>query len=86
MHAYLIWDNAIEITSEALLLLVPSSKASLQRMIALMEKYHGLPMDFADATLVALGEESEIDQVFTLDRRGFSIYRLHGKKAFRLSP
>ena len=51
-----------------------------------MEKYHDLPMDFADATLVTLGEESGIDQVFTLDRRGFSTYRLHGKKAFRLLP
>ena len=67
-------------------LLVPSSKASLQRVTALMEKYHDLPMDFSDATLVTLGEESGIDQVFTLDRRGFSTYRLHGKKAFRLLP
>jgi len=43
-------------------------------------------MDYADATLVALAEESETDHVFTLDRRGFSTYRLHGRKAFRLAP
>ena len=67
-------------------LLIPSSQVSLRRVAALMEKYHDLPMDFADATLVALGEEMQIDWVFTLDHRGFSTYRLHGKKAFRLIP
>jgi uncharacterized protein len=67
-------------------LLVPSSKASLQRATALMEKYHDLPMDYADATLVALAEESETDLVFTLDPKGFSTYRLRGRKTFRLVP
>src|SRR5581483_3177451 len=38
----------------------------------LTEKYRDIPMDFADATLVALGEELDTDQVFTLDQRGFS--------------
>jgi len=67
-------------------LLVPSSRASLQRVAALMKKYRDLPMDFADATLVALGEELQTDRVFTLDRRGFSVYRLRGKKSFRPIP
>jgi uncharacterized protein len=67
-------------------LLVPSSKASLRKVTALMEKYCDLPMDYADATLVALAEDSETNNVFTLDRRGFSTYRLGGKKAFRLIP
>ncbi len=67
-------------------LLVPSSQASLQRVAALMKKYRDLPMDFADATLVALGEEMQTDRVFTLDHRGFSVYRLRGKKSFRLIP
>lgn len=51
-----------------------------------MEKYQDLPMDYADATQVALAEESQSENVFTLDRRGFSTYRLHGRKAFRLAP
>lgn len=67
-------------------LLVPSSQASLRRVAALMEKYEDLPMDFADATLVALAEELQTDQVFTLDHRGFSTYRLLGRKPFRLMP
>ena len=66
--------------------LVPSSQASLKRVAVLMEKYRNVPMDFADATLVALGEELETDLVFTLDRRGFSTYRMHQRKPFRIIP
>lgn len=47
-----------------------------------MEKYKDIPMDFADATLVVLAEETGIDEVLTLDMRGFSAYRIHGIKAF----
>ena len=58
-------------------LMVPPSQASLKRVSVLMEKYRDVPMDYADATLVALGEELGTDLVFTLDRRGFSTYRLN---------
>ena len=67
-------------------LLIPSTQTTLQRIAALMRKYRDLPMDFADGTLVALGEELQTDTVFTLDRRGFSVYRLHGKKPFQIIP
>lgn len=83
------WESqqvCLEFLLRGAFLLVPSSRKSLQRVAALMEKYYDIPMDFADATLVALGEELQIDQVFTLDRRGFSEYRLPGKKPFRIFP
>lgn len=67
-------------------LLVPASPASLKRVAMLMEKYRSVPMDYADATLVALGEELSSDRVFTLDHRGFSAYRLNQRTAFRLVP
>lgn len=67
-------------------LLLPSSPASLKRVGALMEKYRDLPMDFADATLVVSAEEVGTNQIFTLDHRGFSVYRLGGKKPFKLFP
>lgn len=66
--------------------LIPSSRQSLQRVAALMKKYRDTPMDFADATLVALGEDLQTNQVFTLDRRGFTVYRLPGKKPFHILP
>jgi len=66
--------------------LVPSSPASLKRVSALIEKYRNVPMDFADVTLVVLGEELETDWVFTLDRRGFSTYRINRNRAFQIIP
>jgi predicted nucleic acid-binding protein len=51
-----------------------------------MERYRNVPMDFADATLVVLGEELQTDRVFTLDRRGFSTYRMNRRKPFRVIP
>ena len=66
--------------------LVPASQASLKRVAALMEKYRNVPMDYADATLVALGEALGTDLVFTLDRRGFAVYRLNQRKPFQIFP
>jgi len=65
---------------------VPQSQESLRRGLELMEKYKDIPMDFADATLVALAEEMGITESFTPDVRGFNAYRIHGKKGFRLWP
>lgn len=67
-------------------ILVPQSMESLARCAWLMEKYRDIPMDFADATLVALAEESEIEEVFTLDRKGFNTYRIKGRRGFTLLP
>ena len=76
----------IEFLLRGAFVLVPASRASLERAAALMGKYRDVPMDYADATLVALGEELGTDRVFTLDRRGFSAYRLSQRKSFQLLP
>ncbi len=52
----------------------------------LMTKYNDLPMDLADATLVALGERRRIDRIFTLDHRDFKVYRPSHVKCFKLIP
>lgn len=67
-------------------MLVPQSMESLSRAVALMERYKDIPMDFADATLVSLAEDTGTYEVFTLDIRGFSTYRIQGKKAFKTLP
>lgn len=66
--------------------LVPVSPESLARAVDLMARYRNVPMDYADATLVVLGEDLGLDRVFTLDRRGFSVYRLHGRRPFQIVP
>ena len=66
--------------------LVPMMPAVLNRCVHLMSKYSDVPMDYADATLVAVGETLGIRDVLTLDRKGFSVYRYASRGAFRIFP
>ena len=58
--------------------------AALDAAVRLMDKYGDTPMDFPDATLVWLAEQSGIDRVLTLDRRGFLTYRFGKSRRFKL--
>ncbi len=50
-------------------------KTDLERSFYLMKKYCDLPMDFADATLLALAEKLGTPKIFTLDFKDFNIYQ-----------
>jgi predicted nucleic acid-binding protein len=52
----------------------------------LMNKYHDLPMDFADASLIAVTEAENISTVFTLDHKDFKVYKTKHGKGFKLLP
>jgi len=67
-------------------ILVPATRESLARCKELMAQYADVPMDYADATLVVLAEVTGLQDVFTLDRRGFETYRFGKRGAFRLLP
>ncbi len=56
----------------------------LIRIKYLLDKYQDLPMDFADACLVYLGEKFGIDTIATIDR-DFTIYRIKGRKKFKMA-
>ena len=56
------------------------------RMRHLMRKYRDLPMDLADAALVALAERERIHRIFTIDRRDFSVYKPAGMRRFEIIP
>jgi len=58
--------------------------ADLVRMDALMKKYADLPMDLADASLVAVAERNSLNRVFTLDRSDFSVYRIRDRNPFTI--
>lgn len=58
-----------------------SRPPELHEAVALMEKYADTPMDFADATLVLMAEALELEDVFTLDFRGFVTYRTRDGRA-----
>lgn len=67
------------------LMLADVTPAMLARIPVLMERYQDLPMDLADASLVALAEERRLRRVFTLDR-DFRVYRLASGEVLDLIP
>lgn len=75
---------AMEFVTQSVVELVPSSVSSVSKSQKLMQKYADLPMDYADATIVALAEETRIHDVVTLDKKDFSVYRLPQNKAFTI--
>ncbi|BCG62645.1 MAG: hypothetical protein methR_P0291 [Methyloprofundus sp.] len=72
---FLAWANAGAIAIE------PITIGDLLKIKNLTIKYADLPMDFADACLVFLGEKLNINKVATIDR-DFDIFRLNGKQPF----
>ena len=53
-----------------------TTESEADRMDDLMRQYRDIPMDLADASLVAAAESRSLARVFTVDR-GFFYYRLH---------
>jgi len=62
-----------------------ANEAECQRIKVLMEKYQDIPMDLADASLVAAAESHQLRRIFTLDS-DFYVYRLYDKDAFEVFP
>jgi predicted nucleic acid-binding protein len=65
--------------------LLPIGNDDLPDLERLMTKYADRPMDFADATLVRLAEREGLTTILTVDR-DFEVYRIGGRKAFRVLP
>lgn len=53
-----------------------------QRIVALMQQYADLPMDFADASLVLLAEHLGHGRILSTDRRDFHTYRWKNTQPF----
>lgn len=58
----------------------------IPRVRQLLHKYTDLPIDFTDASLVALAEAENIKTIFTLDHRHFAIYAPKHVERFSLIP
>lgn len=75
-----------EMLERGVVVLLPVESEELSRMRELMKKYKDLPMDLADAALVAVAEREKIRRIFTLDRRDFEVYRPARLGRFILLP
>lgn len=60
------------------------TQARMNSAAKLMETYAGVPMDFADASLILAAEHFESGEIATLDQRGFRTFRYGRNKRFRL--
>ena len=70
-----LWEMLVR----GVLQLLPLDLTDVHRMRELMSKYADLPMDLADAALVRIAEREGIRKIFTVDRKDFNMYRLHGR-------
>jgi predicted nucleic acid-binding protein len=56
--------------------------AHLEPIERLIAKYSDQPMDFADASLVLLAEQTGLGDIVTFDRKEFEIYRFRVNRRF----
>jgi predicted nucleic acid-binding protein len=60
--------------------------SELRHVHTLISRYWDRPMDFADATLVYLAKRESLSTVLTVDHADFEIYRIEGRRRFRVLP
>ena len=72
---FLQWVHAGGVSIESI------AAADFMEIQKLTIKYFDLPMDFADACLVLLGDKLNINTIATIDR-DFDVYRLKSKRPF----
>lgn len=58
--------------------------SSYPELSGIIAKYANRDIDFADAALVWLAEQSGLRRILTTDRTDFEVYRLKGNKRFQL--
>jgi len=79
-------DNLWKLIVRNVLSFLPLDERDAPRMRELMERYHDLPMDLADAALVRVAERERMRRVFTVDAKHFRVYRPKGIGTFELIP
>ncbi len=79
-------DNLWEFVARGGIEIIELEGGAVERCRALMSKYKDLPMDLADAALVAAAEARKIKSIFTLDHKDFSVYRPSHVKRLELIP
>ena len=70
-----IWD----MIARGAVNLLPLGLEDVPRIRELMEQYADLPIDLADAALVRVAEREGVKRFFTVDKKDFAVYRLHGR-------
>jgi len=80
-----VQDDLWEFIERGTVLIYDLDKTLVKTCRELMRKYHDLPMDLADASIVAMADTENIRTIFTLDK-DFKVYRTGHNKQFKLLP
>jgi predicted nucleic acid-binding protein len=75
-----------EMIGRGALQILPLDSGDVPRIRELMRKYANRPMDMADAALLRVAEREGIRTIFTVDRKDFAVYRMHGRIRPTLFP
>jgi uncharacterized protein len=76
----------LEMLVRGALQLLDLGSRDVPRIRELMQKYSDRRMDLADAALLTVAEREGTQKIFTVDRRDFSVYRLHGRTRPTILP
>ena len=66
--------------------LVKLDEATYHWIVTFLKRYASAGAQLADAALMHIAEEEDINTVFTLDRRDFSVYRTTDGRALTIVP
>ena len=66
--------------------LLELTEDALPWMLDFMLRYNNIGADLADASLMYIAEQHKVDEIFTLDRRDFSVYRTTKNRALKIIP
>lgn len=66
--------------------LLPLGGSEAKSISIILKRYESIAPQLADAALVYLAGREQVDTIFTLDRRDFSVYRSSKRRAFKLLP
>ena len=87
LDSSVVAQNALlEMIERGFLKILEIGASDLPPIRALINKYNDQPMDFADATLVHVANREGLQEIFTLDRRDFNIYKLKQNRPFKVVP
>ena len=79
-------EAAWKFVGSGAIVLASIENSELDAIHKLMSRYADRPMDLADATLVHLARRERLTTVFTVDLADFEIYRIDGRRRFRVIP
>lgn len=76
--------KVLEAVKRGLLVSQFDTQAAAPRLAELVRKYADRSMDFADACLVYMSEQTRDCKIVTIDRTDFGVYRRHGRETIPL--